>query len=92
MSIYILLLIIIFILGVKLEKKNKKLYSAIVCILFTIIASLRSYNVGNDTNNYISLFRKILNMTEIYGFEIFKVSRFENRFYSFNDTNEKNHF
>lgn len=61
MSIYIINLILIIFLYVMLFKlyrteKSKKIFCIIVFILFSLIQGLRSFEVGNDTNNYIKFF------------------------------------
>lgn len=78
MTIYVVLMTLVIILGLILEKKNKKIYSVIVCILFTLVAALRSYNIGNDTLNYILSFNNVLQRFELYGFNAFSKIRFEN--------------
>lgn len=63
MLIYVGLLALIILLGaifVRENQKKRKIYFLILCfILFTLVASLRSFSVGTDTNNYVSLYGSI---------------------------------
>ena len=79
MEIYIILLFFIVLFGAIFEKKNKQLYSVIIWILFTSVAALRHYSIGNDTYNYVTAFNNILTRLEIYGINIFNVTRMEKR-------------
>ena len=73
MLIYIILIILTIIFGMIFEKNNKKLYSIIMIILFTLIAGLRNYTIGNDTQPYFHSFNNFL----VYGYDSFSISRFE---------------
>lgn len=73
MLIYLILIISIIVCGIIFEKKNKRLYSIIMVILFTVISGLRYYSIGNDTSTYFYGFKTILR----YGIEAFSISRYE---------------
>lgn len=60
MWLYIFLVILILALGIILENKNRKLYSILVCIIFTLIIGLRHYSIGVDTPVYVSIFNRIV--------------------------------
>lgn len=68
MFIYLLLLFSILLLGMLLEKSNKKTYSILICIILTLIAGLRHYTIGNDTITYLRFFNNALSsyMTSRY--------------------------
>lgn len=68
MFIYLLLLFSILLLGMFLEKNNKKTYSILICIILTLIAGLRHYTIGNDTITYLRFFNNVLSsyMTSRY--------------------------
>ena len=59
MYIYILLTVFIIIFGNIFEKKHKKIYAFMVFIIFTLIAGLRHYTIGCDTETYINIFNRI---------------------------------
>lgn len=73
MIVYVILIVAILIFGMLFEKNNKKVYSIIMMILFTLIAGLRHYTIGNDTIPYLNGFNNIL----ISGYNAFSTSRFE---------------
>lgn len=73
MIIYAILIISIIVFGVIFEKSNKKLYSIIMLVEFTLISGLRHYLIGNDTITYFYGFKSILK----YGYKAFSISRYE---------------
>lgn len=80
MIVYVILIISILIFGMLFQKNNKKVYSIIMMILFTLIAGLRHYTIGNDTANYVDFYSKI----HWYEMEIFDISRFEKGYIALN--------
>lgn len=78
MWLYYFLIVYILVLAISLgvntqNSFKKKAYIFLTFGLFTIMASLRSENVGNDTIVYISLFKSILVMDDLTAF----VGRYE---------------
>ena len=67
MYIYIIIILLIVLLGCAIRpnsnKKRKKIYLTIVFIILAIVASLRAYTVGVDTEQYCIAFDKISEMT-----------------------------
>lgn len=63
MGLYVLILIVVIILGMLLkpnsDKKRKKLYLIIVFGMLTIVAAIRSYKVGIDTEQFVNAFQYI---------------------------------
>lgn len=76
MYVYILMVLLIIIFGHLFEKKNKKLYSLLIFILFTLVAGLRYYSVGTDTYTYLHFFDLVIE----YQKSIFSISRYERGF------------
>lgn len=62
MTVYIVLLIVIFLYGVFLQldtksNKNRLLFLFLSFLSFTIVMGLRAYNVGTDTASYMTIFK-----------------------------------
>lgn len=77
MTIYLILLLIVFLLGVFLHvnksPKYRKVYCTIVFVLITLISALRYYTVGIDTYQYYRAFGIISNLD----FSHFSILRYE---------------
>ncbi len=68
MKIYIILLLIIILLYIFLFKVfklkySKEIFCGVVFILLTLVQGLRSWNVGNDTKNYVRFYEIVKTMS-----------------------------
>lgn len=78
MLIYLSLSVIITLLGLFLvregQRKKKIWFLVITCLLFTLLASLRSFTVGTDTSNYAAFYTEI---ARVKGDRLFAYARQE---------------
>lgn len=94
MTIYVILLILVFLYGLILkinpnDRNMKKIFLSLAFFSFTLVLGLRGSNVGEDTLHYINIFNNASNVSlkDIFTSSGFRASYFTD-YYGYTDTIE----